>query len=216
LGCFLFCGGLAQAQFNLSVNYAFGYANLPNYNNIIDTYNSRQDTIKIGFDKLNTLNGIGLGLRYRFGFAALEFTWIERFRQNRAEGKNLEGNLDNRDLNYRYRTYGLTYTTFITDNISFGGSFNFDRFTMSTETTSELLRNFVNNNMNSSRFFVGISTEISDAAELSIQPFVSIPWGSFDFAPLHDKLNPGVPIEKTKEDMFHFGFSIIIYNGPQY
>lgn len=211
---------LAQAQFNISVNYSLGVPSTPNYNNIIDTYNNRQDSLKIGFDRFGLLNGVGLGLRYRYRFAALEVSWLERFNRTEATGIKLEGTLSERRLGLRYSTYALTYTTFITDNWSFGGSINQDRFRMSTEPTAESIDGkwFVDEKMYSSRFFIGLNTGagVPHGASLSIQPFVVIPWGEFDFSRLNNELNPGIPMENTKEDLFHFGISIIIYNGEQY
>lgn len=205
-----------QAQFNMSVNYAIGYANVPNYNAIIDNYNTTQTGAKFRLDNIGLLNGIGLGIRYRFGFAGLEFTWTERFKRSKAEGENLEGLYEFREIGYRYRTFGVGYTTFISDNLSFGGSFNQDKFVVNTETDKTLDQGFMDESMYSSRFFIGISTEISNAMELSLQPFVWVPWGSFDFMELNNLLNPNLPLDNATEDFFHFGISIIFYNGQQY
>ncbi len=213
----LICSFLsAKAQFNLSVNYSLAYADAPSFNAIIDNYNNAQTSKKFGLDNLRVLNGIGLGARYRSGFAGLEFTWTERFKRSRAEGTDLEGQFTYRTLGYRYRTFGIGYTTFVNDTWSFGGSINQDRFKINTETNRDLTNGIVEDTAYSSRFFIGLSAEVGDFMSLSLQPFVWIPWGDFELTNLNNLLNPNTPLENTKDDFMHFGVSLIFYNGTQY
>ncbi len=217
--CLLFfcaCSFGAIAQFNVSVNYNLGYAPAENYNLIIDNYNETQTTEKVGLDNLHVLNGIGMGARYRVGFAGLEFTWTERFKRSSATGTDLEGAYTYRRLGYRYRTFGIGYTTFIDDTWSFGGSFNQDRFKITTETDSDLINGLVEESAYSSRFFIGISGKVGDFLSISLQPFVWVPWGDFDFKNLNDVINPNIPLEDTKENFSHIGISLIFYNGQHY
>lgn len=206
----------AEAQFNVSVNYSLGYAPAENYNVIIDNYNETQTTEKIGLDNLHVLNGIGMGARYRVGFAGLEFTWTERFKRSTATGTDLEGAYTYRRLGYRYRTFGIGYTTFLNDTWSFGGSFNQDRFKITTETNSALINGLVEESAYSSRFFIGMTMKAGDFLSISLQPFVWIPWGDFDFKNLNDVINPNIPLENTKESFSQIGVSLIFYNGQHY
>ncbi len=202
-----------EGQINIVAGYNGGYTQADNYNNILARHNLSQDSLEQSYEDLHFLNGITVGLNYRIDDISIEALWIERSRQLRTRGIDVEtGRLFTNDISNRLRTISFGLNAHL-KNFIVGGTINADllRINYDTRTTEETT--LTKQNDYSSRFYAGFFVKANQALSISLRPYVQIPWNSFDLSDLDQALN-GTQ-DKVEEDFMHFGISLYIYNGSQ-
>jgi hypothetical protein len=76
------------AQINSIAGYNYTRNSPTILNQIIDNYNARNPTLAQPMSHISALNGMNLGIRYRFPFAAVEFLWSTRIARARDQVVN--------------------------------------------------------------------------------------------------------------------------------
>ena len=203
-----------SAQFNLKVGYNGGFGDPEFFNTILEDYNAERPWLDKTYDDLDYLQGLQLGVRYRFGPAAVDFTWHNRFKRFEAEGIDPSTNSEYiREVNLQLSSYAIGIESFIGE-FSYGASFDVDRLNIKTEKTGRNDRFTVEDQLGiGSHFFVSYTIEASPFLYFSIRPYAQIPWSKFDLSKLSDELNPGTDYDDYQEDFMNFGVMFIFFNG---
>ncbi len=180
------------SQLNIKVGYGAGFMESKEINDIIDRFNSDKPFLEQRLSEVKFLNGLELGLRYRFGFSAFEISM--------SNG----------------RSYLLGVDNFIGD-FGFGASISSRRLKLETDITGfDEDRAVLNDRAFASRFHVFYQLK-SNNISLTFKPFIEIPWQSYNVAGLNKEYFPNstTPDSEFDTDITIFGISILFYNGPQ-
>lgn len=215
LKVFLFCifsSVSLFSQINIKVGYSFLIPNLSAYNDITEAYNKAQgNKIVEGFGKNRFMNGLELGMRYKFSENfGVEGSW-----------KYGQGNKNEAQIN---ETNGVTtekwapkmtaYSIGIISSsgpVGFGVSYDFN--SLKLDRFSSTLDKYVrieNDKFNSISTWIQLEAKGNNSS-FAIRPTISFPLSSYDFPVSAAQL--GVPNPGPSKNMF-FGLSLLFFNGP--
>ena len=217
---FVFCFAFtSQAQFNLGVNITSGRTSPSGLDNILDRFNEDRPWLQTGFSEVDWLNGYGLGLRYKFDRIALDFKWENQINRTSASGTDPNTNSGfEQTLFFKISTFGFGIESFLTDQISLHGNFEFNRFRVRTEVTNLDDRfDLLNNWSTGSTFSIGYNFVSRGLVHISIRPYLTVGWDEHPLNDLDDSLNPNLPrTDSFNEEFLNYGLKVIFYNGPWY
>ena len=118
LAFLLFIPFLATSQVNIIVGYDLGIKNQQEVNFALARYN-KENTLSKAMKPIKSMNGLDLGLSYRFSFLTIEGHSITRFKTVGAKETTPTGVLKE-------------YAKISEQNFSVGGTINFDKFGIGT------------------------------------------------------------------------------------
>lgn len=211
---FVLFGFYSQAQLNIKAGYNLGFVQAQVHKQIYERYNTDNSWLTQELEPFNILNGLQLGVRYKFeNLVALEFNWQNQYHRKAASGTDPSDNSNfTRSVSFRYSSLGLGIENFI-GPVSFGASFNYDFINYKTSTTDIDQFRVLKDTGWSSHFFVSFNFEGGRPLSLSLRPYAQIPWTTFNLQALNDALNPSDTSINLEESYTTFGIMLIFYNG---
>ncbi len=198
---------LVTAQFNLKVAYTGLRADFENTNtsfNLFDTNNALDKP----YGTMHYLQGLDIGIRYKWNRIGLEAGWtnMQSYKID-ALGTNIDQN---------WRISSSEFYTGIENyfgNFGFGASVGFNKMRYKVNIPgSRDRKSIVSESILSSKIYI-FTTVSSGSTAISIKPYYVPKWGQFDITSFNESL--GVSQSKSNEYLTGFGFSIVLYNGPQ-
>ncbi len=218
-GLFLCAAFAGQAQFNLKVGYNLGIMNAKVQNGIYEAYNLERPWLDKPFTKLKALNGLQLGLRYKFfNRIALEGGIQTQFHRKTTNGKDpISEKTIRQTPSFAYSSFGLGVETFILQSFSWGVTLNYDRLNISNNTQDVNKFTVSTEDGWSSHVFLSLNIPGNSHLSMSIRPYAQIPWTSFDLQPLKNSiLSTSETEQRLEQGYMAFGLMILFYNGRSY
>jgi|GEM_PF-2608061 len=218
---------LTHAQVNLKAGYRLAITDPTTFNSIIQEHNSiiREDPLvnyASEFEDIKLMNGFDMGLRYIVSTVAIEAGWMHKRRQLRGDGRRLNGNSFENKISVSMNSISAGFfPTF--GPVSIGGTIDYNYLKIKNDFEEPSfygdpsLGSIFNDEAWSSHFSVSYNFSNGGVFGMTIRPYIDIYWSEFDLTQFNQALNnpeppPGKPL---KETFASWGFSIILYNGPQ-
>lgn len=214
---FLFCSFGTMAQINLKVGYDLSYFNPSSLDKIISDYNQDVGFFEEEMKSLSLVSGLTIGLRYKMGRSALEFSFQTGNKNHEAAGVDpFSSDVFRNRLFYGVRSYSLGYQTLFGD---FGYGFTFGTRKVSIRTDvpndDDLRIGIVEESNYSSRFYLMYRLPSQGRLSFTLVPYVEMPWGKTDITALADNLGVAQEDGKYTDGFRSFGISLVFYNGPR-
>lgn len=207
------------AQINSIAGYNYTRNNPTILNQIIDNYNTRNPSLAQPMSHLSSLNGMNLGVRYRFPYAAVELMWHTRIARAKDQVVNTDRTSYQNIINFRNQVFSLGgdlhYRVF-----GIGGSFDLSRTQIrkerSTDATKEIL---LTNNHLTNHFYLIFDIKVTDGMSISVRPFVQIPSKTVNLYEVEKKFNPDIAATANpnayNQRFFNYGISFSFINGSK-
>jgi hypothetical protein len=207
------------AQINSIAGYNYTRNNPTILNQIIDSYNARNPTLAQPMSHLSSMNGINLGIRYRFPYVAFEFLWSTRIARARDQVINPDRTSYQNIINFRNQVFSLGGDIHY-GVLGIGGTFDLNKIQIrkerSTDATKEVLMN--NNNVTNQLYLI-FDIKVTEGMSISIRPFVQIPSRKVNLFAVEKKFNPDIAavtsVDKYDQRFFNYGISLSFINGSK-
>lgn len=207
-------------QLNFKVGYNGGYVVADQSNNIMQMFNDsiRMDNgvqLEKGFKDIGLMSGLTIGLRYRIGNSAIEFSW-DNYRKGREAIWISPSTSESFNTNVIYGmndfNLGLQYHI---GSFGYGGAIGNRRVKISREIGgSETNLTLVNQSSYSVQAYLLFSLKGRENLSLTLKPYVQFPLGSTNVSALsNDLLSSNTT--SLEDDFKVYGLAIIFYNGPE-
>ena len=208
------------SQINSIAGYNYTRNNPTILNQIIDTYNARNPTLAQPMSYLSSLNGMNLGVRYRFPYMAVELVWHTRIARARDQVVNADRTSYQNIINFRNQVFSLGGDVHY-GRIGIGGTFDLNqtqiRKERSTDNTKEIL---LNDRHLTNQIYLVFDIKVTDGMSISVRPFVQIPSKSVNLYEVEKKFNPEVAAmsspDKYNQRFFNYGISFSFINGSKH
>ena len=208
------------AQINSIAGYNYSRNNPTVLNQIIDNYNARNPTISQKMSHLSSLNGMNLGIRYRFPYAAIELVWHTRIARAKDQVVNADRTTYKNIINFRNQIFSLGGDLHY-GGLGIGGSFDLIRTHIrkerSTDNTKEIL---LTDNHMTNQIYLIFDLKITEGMSISIRPFVQIPSKSVNLFAVEKAFNPDIAATANPNNynqrFFNYGISFSFINGSKY
>ena len=217
---FFFFQAPVFSQINSIAGYNYTRNNPTILNQIIDTYNARNPTLAQPMSHLSSLNGMNLGVRYRFPYAAVELMWHTRIARAKDQVINADRTSYQNIINFRNQVFSLGGDIHY-GGLGIGGTFDLNqtqiRKERSTDNTKEIL---LTNRHLTNQIYLVFDVKVTDGMSISIRPFVQIPSKSVNLYAVEKKFNPDVAAtanpDKYNQRFFNYGVSLSFVNGSKH
>lgn len=205
----------ANSQLNIKIGYAGAYAFAPNNNELIQLYNTQNQTIlNEKMPSFHWLHGIDMGLRYSLNPVNLEISWESK--GNTLTSVELTGQTTS-EKNLYFRLNSLVLGAELqSGKMGFGATIErgFTKIESDLEGTSK--RNLLaSSNPMSSKFFFSIHIPGTELMSFVIRPYFSFQWNdALELNGVADYLT----ISQTsgfEEKFRQIGLSFCFLNGKQ-
>ena len=208
------------SQINSIAGYNYTRNNPTILNQIIDTYNARNPTLAQRMSHLSSLNGMNLGVRYRFPYAAVELVWHTRIARAKDQVVNADRTSYQNIINFRNQVFSLGGDVHY-GGLGIGGTFDLNqtqiRKERSTDNTKEIL---LTNKQLTNQIYLIFDIKITDGMSISVRPFVQIPSKNVNLYAVEKKFNPDVAAtanpDKYNQRFFNYGVSFSFVNGSKH
>jgi hypothetical protein len=217
---FLLNALFVSAQVNAFVGYVNAYnRNEKTVNDIIGRYNARHPTLLQPMTGLHSLNGVDLGLRYRFSGVGFEFNWVNKFAQFKDRVLATDNTEYRNILYYKSQTFCLG-TEFFYEWFGIGASIDWNKIVVKREKSTDRIKvAWMDQHGFSNHIFMNFEINMNDAMAVSIRPFIQLPLYKNDFFPLEAKLNPEIAStfdpETYKQKTINWGIKFLFVNGTK-
>ncbi len=209
LTCLLFPQS-AYSQASVNVGYVGSYSGMDNFNALLDNFDKQKPWLNESLGNIRFINGMLLGLGYRWEDFRLTAVYTMRFRLAKASGVDpIDENTFERELSFRLNGYSLAAEYFI-GFLSYGTRIDYDRLVFHDKKTDTSISSEYGW---SNRFYLGINSDNSSGLQVSLQPFVKIYWKRFDLTALADWLEVNDPTIPRAQKMLLFGITVLFTNG---
>ena len=210
-----------SAQLNSKVGYTLGFYDNPAYAALIERYNAERPWLEPLPDR-GLVNGITIGLRYRYELVGLELSWRNQFTNHRTSGTNpAAGTVFDRRIASRINTFSFG-AEFYAGPVSAGVSIDHSSLGMRTEVTDIEDAFDVVDGENSwgHTIYLSLEPEVTNGKlSLAVRPYWQAFWQDFSFRGLGNELEPdratNAPDKDYRESFGHFGLMLIFYNGEK-
>jgi hypothetical protein len=222
LSCMLFFTALSSpivAQINSIAGYNYTRSSPTVLNQIIDSYNARNPTLAQPMSYLSSLNGMNLGVRYRFPYAAFELVWSTRIARAKDQVVNADRTSYQNIINFRNQVFSLGgdvhYGAF-----GIGGTFDLNKIQIrkerSTDDTREIL---MNHSMLTNHLYLIFDVKVTEGMSISIRPYIQMPSKKVNLYAVEKKFNPDIAAitspDKYNQRFFNYGISFSFINGSK-
>lgn len=213
LGSFLFSVSLI-AQLNIQIGYAISFMDLPKNTQILQKYNTSNTWITSGFDAINVLNGLQIGLRYSGNLGSIGANWSYGQANSKANGINPSDNLEfSRTLYYKLESYNFLLETG-GRWLQFGSSINLNYLSIKDKFTPNTNKTLITRQaVWGTQFHLNIGLSSGSICRIAVQPYYFLPWKRLELSPIDQTLNASTGIQSSS--FKHFGIRLMLLNGPQ-
>jgi hypothetical protein len=217
--------GVVTAQLNIKVGYAGGAVQASQLDKIVDDFNTKFTILNPSgrlddeLDRISSLHGLEIGLRYRTGNLGFECTW-----NNFSNNSDVIGTLENQSSFQDKWFLSLTsYSAGVENYIGkfgFGASLAYRIFKMRTDISGATKKRKTITDADGFGTRIYLTFQFpGDKVGIAFKPFVELPLGSFDVTgfdqELGRQLNSSYQAEKNDVRLSLYGISIVLYNGLQ-
>ncbi|MBK9211922.1 MAG: hypothetical protein IPO14_02910 [Saprospiraceae bacterium] len=206
------------SQIAMTVGYHYSAGKFDALNELIDRSNTKYNPSNKAWSSLKGMNGLSLGLKYRYGSFGLNGGWRYLFSIKSAKGI-VETGTSNYDWqwNFQNNAYNLGLEGFISNYFSLGFDILWDGYRIkskrSNQGSSEILWK---DNIRSSTIYGSLNIPGTEIISMSIRPFVQIPITKVSMDGLATQLGLESSSTIPKFNSMTYGISIIFNNnGPQ-
>jgi hypothetical protein len=206
---FGFFSSPVNAQFNLKAGYNISFLSDPAINDIMDVFaDSREYTSS--FHSFGWMHGFEAGLRIKSDVHAFELTYQNGYQPLKAKGTNADGTTytDKIKLGVNSAAFGYQVAG---DLWGFGADLQYQWYRTTVEL-HEQTNTFKNvQEMWGTKLYLMLTLRGSGNIDAALQPYVVLPFGSYDHDPLSIYLNQTsgpAPKKWTR-----FGLTFLFYNG---
>ncbi len=208
------------AQINSIAGYNYTRSNLSVMNQIIDSYNARNPALAQPMSYLSPLNGMNLGVRYRFPYAAVEFVWSTRIARAKDQVVNADRTSYQNIINYRNQVFSLGGDIHY-GSLGIGASFDLNqtqiRKERSTDNTREVL---TSSSILTNHIYLIFDIKVTEGMSISVRPFIQIPSRSVNLYDIEKKFNPDIAAianpDNYDQRFFNYGISFSFVNGSKH
>lgn len=208
------------SQINSIAGYNYTRNNPTILNQIIDTYNAHNPTLAQRMSHLSSLNGMNLGVRYRFPYVAVELVWHTRIARAKDQVINADRTSYQNIINFRNQVFSLGGDLHY-GGLGIGGTFDLNqtqiRKERSTDNTKEIL---LTNRHLTNQIYLIFDIKVTDGMSISVRPFLQIPSKSVNLYAVEKKFNPDVAAtanpDKYNQRFFNYGVSLSFVNGSKH
>jgi hypothetical protein len=207
------------AQINSIAGYNYTRNSPTILNQIIDNYNARNPTLAQPMSHLSALNGMNLGLRYRFPYAAVEFLWSTRIARARDQVVNTDRTSFQNIINFRNQVFSLGGDLHY-GMIGIGGTFDLNKIQIRKERSTDATKEIVMNNSSlTNQIYLIFDIKVTEGMSMSIRPFVQIPSKKVNLYAVEQKFNPDIAAitspDTYNQRFFNYGISFSFVNGSK-
>lgn len=208
------------AQINSIAGYNYTRSNPAVLNQIIDSYNARNPALAQPMTQLSPLNGMNLGVRYRFPFAAVEFVWSTRIARAKDQVVNADRTSYQNIINFRNQVFSLGGDLHY-ERIGIGATIDWNqtqiRKERSTDATREVL---TNSSILTNHIYLIFDIKVTDGMSISVRPYVQISPKTINLYDVEKKFNPDIAATANPNDynqrFFNYGISFSFINGSKH
>jgi hypothetical protein len=209
-----------SAQINSIAGYNYTQNNPTVLNQIIDSYNARNPALAQPMSYLSALNGMNLGVRYRFPYAAVELVWSTRIARAKDQVVNADRTSYQNIINLRNQVFSLGGDVHY-GPIGIGATFDLNqtqiRKERSTDATREVL---MNSSILTNHIYLIFDLKVTDGMSISIRPYIQIPSRSVNLYEVEKKFNPDIAAiadpNSYNQRFFNYGISFSFVNGSKH
>ncbi len=206
--------GEISAQMNIKIGYSIGYMKAPTTNTIIGEFNQNHSFYENQLEDFKFLHGVLVGLRYRVNDVAFHLDWNNKFNLLQGSGVDSSGVAAYQKLYFKNSSYGFGLEFFGSERFSLGGTIDLNALRYRNQNNEITTKTTILKDYSwGSHFYVSINIEGTDILTLNLQPYIQIPWSSFDLHTLDNALNTKNTTDKISEKYLNFGLRIVFSNG---
>lgn len=207
------------AQINSIAGYNYTRNSPTILNQIIDNYNAQNPTLAQPMSHLSALNGMNLGIRYRFPYAAVEFLWSTRIARARDQVVNTDRTSFQNIINFRNQVFSLGGDLHY-GMIGIGGTFDLNKIQIRKERSTDATKEIVMNNSSlTNQIYLIFDIKVTEGMSMSIRPFVQIPSKKVNLYAVEKKFNPDIAAltspDNYNQRFFNYGISFSFVNGSK-
>jgi hypothetical protein len=207
------------AQINSIAGYSYTRNSPTILNQIVDNYNARNPTLAQPMSHLSALNGMNLGIRYRFPYAAVEFLWSTRIARARDQVVNTDRTSFQNIINFRNQVFSLGGDLHY-GMIGIGGTFDLNKIQIRKERSTDATKEIVMNNSSlTNQIYLIFDIKVTEGMSISIRPFVQIPSKKVNLYAVEKKFNPDIAAitspDTYNQRFFNYGISFSFINGSK-
>ena len=205
----------SSAQLNIKIGYSLNYSPSLVNNDILSSYDNERPWLNKTMGELHFLNGLQAGLRYRIEMLAFDLSWERVSKEKTANGINPVGQTHYTELKYNFNRYsaGIELGKGV---FAFGTNVYMEDFKIKSPLSGiEGDENVIKDYNFGNKVYLNFATNTHKLHSISLQPFVLIPWSPVNLFNLENHLNTEAGLRTYNQWNFHYGISIVFYNGPQ-
>jgi hypothetical protein len=207
------------AQINSIAGYNYTRNNPTIFNQIIDNYNTQNPTLAQPMSHISPLNGLNLGIRYRFPHAAIELLWNTRIARARDQVVNADRTSFHNIINLRNQVFSIGGDLHY-GQIGVGATFDLNQTQVRKERSTDATREIILTDRHlTNHIYLIFDLKITEGMSVSVRPFVQIPSKSVNLYNLEKKLNPNIAAtanpDTYNQRFFNYGISFSFVNGSK-
>jgi len=215
----------AFSQFNIKIGYTGGYTQASVMNSIIDQfhydfnakYNGTLDELQ---DRVKILNGLEVGVRYKFSNVGFELNWNSLSDKSDAYGALASGARIQSKWYTSLTQYALGVENYF-GNFGYGASIGYR--TVRVKTAIEGVQRKKSDVLTESGFtskFYLLYEIPGEIVSLAIKPYIEVPLKDTNISSFNQRLynqvdKSYISPQPIYERFMLYGISVILYNGPQ-
>ena len=174
-------GNVAFAQLYGRFGYNFGKVVSPEFNDIVDIYNSERPFLDNQMKHLGILHGavMGIGVAFPDHHFSMEFTWSNHHDILKASGTSpVTGEFATRYIKYRHNclSYAFHFQIKSVPVLWWGFSLDMDNYRQFTRIDNEPYSWLDKSFIVEDRIFIIFDLPLSEKLSLQFQPYFQFPW----------------------------------------
>ncbi len=204
---------IGTAQLNMKAGFTTMYIQASDFNGVIQEFNiAEAEQLQNPIPDLHFLNGIQVGLRYKFDVIMVDFTWENTLRKRDGFGETADGALFEREYFFNFNTLSLSLETRLTPNFHFSAGVGRRTFRIRREIGNSDKKINISK---SDQYYLQVKPifVISPYARtpLALSPFVIYPLSEIGLGGFREDLD--LPSANSNERFVSFGLSLVYYYG---
>jgi hypothetical protein len=220
IALFLVVASPISAQINSIAGYNYTRSSPTILNQIIDSYNARNPALAQPMSHLSSMNGMNLGVRYRFPYAAIEVMWHTRIARAKDQVVNTDRTSYQNIINFRNQVFSLGGDLHY-GSVGVGATFDLNKTQVrkerSTDATREVL---MNSSILTNHVYLIFDLKVTEGMSISIRPYVQFSPKSINYYDVEKKFNPDIAAitspDKYNQRFFNYGISLSFVNGSKH